>query len=258
MRCLGICVVLLGSGIGLLGCAVPSAADIEQFYARTALEFDTGRYHKPLLPENETLISRISPLIIQEVLGQEDPDVKKAGKWGHGVVYALEREVQVGGRRHLQLVYRWWHSSEPAQSEKPLGLCVTLDSSGHPVIWEVLDERSLVRVFYVSDSIEKAARHQYGEPLPGRRHSVEPPRDLHPEVVVARVLDDGPVPMGPMVYVKARPPVVSTVACRCMPAQVKAISDTHEYALLPFETGVAEGHTGVQELEVYLRLPAGF
>ena len=54
-----------------------------------------------------------------------------------------------------------------------------------------------------------------------------------PRVVVARVIDDGPVAMGPIVYLSAGARAVSTLICRCMPAQVKTLRTTAAYDLLP-------------------------
>jgi hypothetical protein len=174
-------------------------------------------------------------------------------------VYALEREKIINGQSHLQVIYRWWYLAESRPDMKSLGVCVTLDGEGHPVIWEVLDERSAVRVFFVAESLEKAAALRFGEALPGRRHAVEPALDSQPNLVVARVLDDGPVPMGPMVYVRAGSLAVSTVACRCMPAQIKSLADTLEYELLSLDlVGMGVDEPAQQDLESILRLPERF
>ena len=77
----------------------------------------------------------------------------------------------------------------------------------------------------------------FGDPLPGRRFSIERAADEAPDVVVARIIDDGPVPMGPYVYLNAPPSrAVTTVLCRCSPSQVEAFIETRHYDLLPLET----------------------
>ena len=58
-----------------------------------------------------------------------------------------------------------------------------------------------------------------------------------PDVVVARIIDDGPVPMGPYVYLNALPSrAVTTALCRCSPSQVEAFIETRYYDLRPLET----------------------
>ena len=71
-----------------------------------------------------------------------------------------------------------------------------------------------------------------------------------PDVVVARVIDDGPVAAGPIVYLSAGTRAVSTLICRCMPAQARKLLATSTYDLLPFQIAATElahhaGQTGV-------------
>src|SRR5512143_4089936 len=49
-----------------------------------------------------------------------------------------------------------------------------------------------------------------------------------------RALDDSPVVMGPIVYLSAGSRAVSTLICRCMPAQAKKLVSTSTYDLQPF------------------------
>jgi hypothetical protein len=56
-----------------------------------------------------------------------------------------------------------------------------------------------------------------------------------PDVIVARVIDDGPIPMGPIVYLSAETRQVSTLICRCMPAQARRLLVTGTYNLRPFQ-----------------------
>ena len=52
-----------------------------------------------------------------------------------------------------------------------------------------------------------------------------------PDVVVAGIVEDGPIPMGPYVYVDAADQRVTTLLCRCSPSQVDRITDTGYYQL---------------------------
>ena len=48
-------------------------------------------------------------------------------------------------------------------------------------------------------------------------------------------MTDSPIPMGPIVYLSAGTRAVSTLICRCMPAQAKTLRATTTYDLLPFK-----------------------
>jgi len=56
------------------------------------------------------------------------------------------------------------------------------------------------------------------------------------------VIDDGPVAMGPIVYLIAGTHSVSTLICRCMPAQAGKILSTSSYELLPLRLPLEPAH----------------
>jgi hypothetical protein len=112
------------------------------------------------------------------------------------------------------------------------GIRVTLDLAGQPAIWEVLADDSGVELVFVSRSFEAAAAAEFGAALPGRRYASERSLRESPNALVARVIEDGPVPMGPIVYVDERTRSVGALICRCMPAQVKSLVATRTYELL--------------------------
>jgi hypothetical protein len=120
------------------------------------------------------------------------------------------------------------------------GIRITLNSTGQPVIWEVLADSSGVELVFVSQNLEAAAVVEFGKPLPGRRYAIERTVAEALNVVVARVIDDGPVAMGPIVYLSARTRAVSTLICRCMPAQAKRLLGTSAYDLLPLQATPAQ------------------
>ena len=99
------------------------------------------------------------------------------------------------------------------------GIRITLDARSQPAAWEVLTDTSGLRLIFVSQSLEAAAAAEFGKPLQGRRYAIERDLGQAPGVVVPRVVDDGPVAMGPIVYLCEGTRNVSTVICRCMPAQ---------------------------------------
>jgi len=97
-----------------------------------------------------------------------------------------------------------------------------------------------------------------------------------PRTVVARAIADGPVPMGPIVYLERDSKSVSTIVCRCMPAQARSLLTTSVYELKPiqaensdlllkmlrdrlkFRAAFWPGEKDVSELQKKLRLPNSF
>jgi hypothetical protein len=151
-------------------------------------------------------------------------------------VYVQTDTVSINGRDHLRLTYLWCYSavlSPPAHAMQ--GVRITLNTAGEPSIWEVLADPSAAALIFVSESVESAAHAQYGVPLPGRRFAVERSWSQAPNVVVARVIDDGPTPMGPLVYLRAGTRSVGTLTCRCMPAQAQRLLQTRVYRLAPVQ-----------------------
>jgi hypothetical protein len=154
------------------------------------------------------------------------------------------------------------------------GIRITLNSAGQPMVWEVLADSSGADLIFVAQSLEAAALAEFGKALPARCYAIERSVEEAPNVVVARVIDDGPVAMGPFVYLSADTRVVSALICRCMPAQARKLLATGIYDLVPFQSGsttslIAQaralsnertafwpgGSTGEERLEKCLRLP---
>ncbi|HWI56272.1 MAG TPA: hypothetical protein VNZ22_03515 [Bacillota bacterium] len=187
--------------------------------------------------------------------------------------------VQIQGSIHPRLTYLWCYAtSEPQRGEVALqGIRLTLNSAGQPVVWEVLTDESGKELIFVAESLEAAARAEHGQPLPGRRYVIERELEEAPKVVVARVIDDGPMSMGPMVYLRAGTHSVNTVICRCMPAQAKTVAAARTYHLSPAQAAFSHSlvgraraqvrgqiafwpgeKAGEKRLEQCLRLPAKF
>jgi len=182
-------------------------------------------------------------------------------------LYAGTFTTRINGVDHDQVVFFWRYPPRPdsfsrsyAQTLKGIcadgsvsregrGVRITLGSNGFPLVWEALSTATDTRELYVSESLERAAVREFGGPLPGRRYAVERPispttheswgdhsMDEARNVVVARLLDDGPVPMGPYVYLNAPPQrAITTVLCRCMPSQVSEFVETSYYDLVTLE-----------------------
>jgi hypothetical protein len=258
-----------------------------QLYSHTATTFEVGTLYKPRpIP---AMGLPLAPLIIHE---WPVPDLRSNGLPGRlgkvtssgvnpnePVVYVGESEIAVSGRRHPQVTFIWVPESATAEKAPTVrGVRMTLDAAGQPVIWEALGESEHLRVFYVARSLEAAAGAEYGPPLTGRRYAIEPGVAVQPRVMVVKVVDDGPMPMGPIVYVNASR-TINSISCRCTPAQVRQVPATMEYDLIDAPAlqaavmssdrgdvvalaGLISARLGTDpdqhSLEECLRLPAGF
>jgi hypothetical protein len=266
---------VLASALGLCGWACvnvladPGRAPLQhpEIYQRATREFAEADFLKPAEPKTNDLTFTLAPLILQEVNGGKGVLARLDGfgtlSLSNGVL-VLDRSrpamywqadtVQLKGKAHARFSYIGCYSLNPCGSERgqstndvslggaesglPLqGIRITLSSAGQPVIWEVLADCSGAELIFVSQSLEAAAAAEHGKPLPRRRYAIERGVEEAPEVVVARVIDDGTVAMGPIVYLRADRRAVSTLICRCMPAQVRKLLATSTYDLLPFQSG---------------------
>jgi hypothetical protein len=254
--------------------AAPHRESSEWIRERAQASFERAIFYKPREDSMAGLEMTFAPLIVQEVDGgvvgtanlartlkgvPADADPSPFGAvLGEGggprvdpsrhTLYAGTFNTRINGVDHDQVVYFWRYpprSDEPwceipishQPSPEGRGVRITLGSDGFPLVWEALSTATDTRELYVSESLERAALRGFGDPLPGRRFAVERAADEARDVVVARIIDDGPVPMGPYVYLNA-PPVrsVTTVLCRCMPSQVSEFVETSYYDLVPLET----------------------
>lgn len=219
-------------------------------YARTEQGFSTADLFKPKRDaQTEEAIYR-APLILQEVTG-DGGDLVDADRFravlrpGGGparfeteapAVYFGQQSAVLGQNVYPLVSYVWQYPQASERSgRRTQGLRLTLDDDGFPVLVEVLNDSSGLRVVYVARRLEAAAARDYGEPLPGRRFAIERSLEEQPRLVVPAVFEDGPEPSGPMVYLRAGSHDVGAVLCRCMPSQVEAIRDNLDYDLLPLE-----------------------
>jgi hypothetical protein len=230
---------------------------------RTTNEFTEAIFFKPAEPKTNDLAFSLAPLILQEVRPGKEPSSQpqRFGTLSLSNVFWQIDTVQIHGKPHIRVSYVWRCAQASLQ-----GVRLTLSSAGQPVICEVLADSSGAKIIYVSQTVEAAAAAEFGQPLRGRRYAVERGPAAAPKVVVARVIDDGPVAMGPIVYVGAGTRDVTTVICRCMPAQAKKLLATTSYDLLPVQALPAGEPPAFwppdpptsHPLEDLLRLPSAF
>jgi hypothetical protein len=186
-----------------------------QLYDRADGMFDEGNLLSPA--SNGSVDVNLAPLLIRES-GSGD------------AVYVHSGSVEIDGREMPQLTYLWAQE----RSTTAQGFRVTMDSDGFPAIYEVLDDATGARLLFVMEALESTAIEQFGDPLAGRRFSIERPVDDAPDVVVAGLLEPGPVPLGPFVYLNASGDVASII-CRCMESRVESIADSMQYELTAIE-----------------------
>jgi len=263
-------------GLCLWGCAHMEADHARaslphaEIYQRATNEFAEACFFKPAEPKTNDLAFSLAPLILQEVRGGKKPlpsldwfDTPSLSNGALGLdlsrpaIHWQADTVQLKGKEHLRFSYVWCYSTRargskrgqrtdnlsPGHAESGLpcqGIRITLNSAGQPVVWEVLADSSGMELIFVSQNLEAAAVAEFGKPPPGRRYAIERGVDEAPNVIVARVIDDGPVALGPIVYLSAGTRAVSTLICRCMPAQAKRLLGTSTYDLLPFQAAPAE------------------
>ena len=272
----------------------PGAALTEQdtalILARVATWFANALLFKPVPQEPADLAWTLAPLIVQEASGDNHP-VSPFGSTTPQApgprtnppppnVHFASDVIQIRGHFHPRFTY-WWPSpsgGRPHPDRSAIqGVRITLDSSGAPVIWEVLADPSGANVIFVARSLEQAAEKEFGRPLPGRRFAIETAPGNSPNTVVARLIDDGPVPMGPILYLSADGGTIRTLICRCMPAQAGNLVSTSYYQLVdrplpllpppPMSDAFASQNKSAADycktgydapLEMRLRLPARF
>lgn len=246
------------------GCAThpapPSPAQIATIRARAEAQFARAFYLKPA----ETNVApaqahQLAPLLIIETPGPNAPPDWPDANRRPQIFFQAGRAVW-NGKPHEQMSY-WWsypkvggrrHGALPAQ-----GIRITLNSTGRPVIWEVLSDTSGAEVIFVSQNLEAQASREFGSPLPGRRFAVERSLTEAPEDAVARVIEDGPTTMGPIIYLRSDTHDVTTVICRCMDAQARELAGQQEYELVSATKGTAH-LPKLREIERSIRLPNDF
>jgi hypothetical protein len=204
-----------------------------EVYDRTDLDFEAGVLYKPARGTAEGTAWTLAPLLIQEIRpgpGGDTPDPS-----GPTIVYYRRSSLEIGDRDYTQWTYLW--PCPGAQGAQ--GIRMTLGEDGFPVIYEVMHDTSGARLIFVAVALEEEARNAFGAPLPGRRFTVEPSVEQAPDVVVGGLLESGPTPLGPFVYLWERGNNVNTVICRCMPSRVISIPGTATYDLAPLDPSTA-------------------
>ena len=216
----------------------------------TKRRFERGAFIEPSDDSDVGELIWMAPLAVQE-LGKETDEMEASVRPGaltvdpsgqavvdteRLTIYLISSRVRLGQQRFDQLTYLWFYPPRAMGGAIGWRGCrIILSKQRFGVVWEVLSSEAAQRVFYVPKSLEKASANEHGPPLDGRHHAVEPSLEDYPNVVVARVVGDGPQPMGPFVYLD-QSLAVTTMMCRCDPSQVDAFPQSVNYRLTPIDT----------------------
>ncbi len=255
-------VALVGNGCQRAAAAKLSETDRATIQLRVTNHFPHAVMFKPVQGGFESALpAQLAPLLLQAVtttntaaLWRDRPTASAAAV----TLSAHTNTITIATNRYLQFSYVWSYpdteSSAPAALPNQ-GVRITLDSRGAPVIWEILADTTGADVIYVAQSIELLAQAEFGAPLPGRKYAVERGVMDAPRTVVANVIDDGPVPMGPILYLANGSRDVAALICRCMPSQVGTLAEQQDYQL---DDTPANAQFAKPPLEERLRLPRRF
>lgn len=253
-----LCVILLG--LTVVSCrSLPrektAAALRLEIQNRTTNHFPDVVLFKPASHDGEpSLAARLTPLLLQSVANTNTSELWR--DYPTPQIHTSKAIVLLNHRWHWQYTYTWHYPPGPQRSQ---GVRLTLDSRDTPVIWEILADTSGQQIIYISQALEHAARAEFGPPLPGRKFSIERSLTDSPDVVVANVIEDGPVAMGPILYLHPTSHDVLALICRCMPAQFQNLRDQKDYELLPPGPEKPEKSPfPPARLEQALRLPGRF
>ncbi len=232
------------------------AAQYETWSAASKQTYDSARYFKPNTESASVsaLALEFAPLVVQEAGGMSSYGDAGEENSSPAMIVDIKR-VGMGDSDYDQITYQW------LVSKKVRGLRITVGQDGFAAAIEVIQPGASHRRVFVSKSMEAAARAAYGEPLAGRRYAVEPTIESAPHVLVVGTFGDGPIPMGPFVYVNAAIDVAA-IRCRCSDSLVDAFSQESVYELLPIDAMPRhDGGTKYQaatSIVQKLRWPSGF
>jgi len=200
----------------------------DELRRRTQTEFATGALYKPNPDAMPSGALRLTPLI---VLNTEHADCAVENP-----LYAVSGVQDPPAQPMVRVDYGWQvrcqtSRSSPASVER-YGLSIVLGRDGFPLWAQAArwsNDRFEPETVFVSRTLEDAAIAGFSSPLPGRAYVIERGLDEAPDQVVAGILEDGPIPMGPYVYMDPLRAGVVTILCRCSPSQVDNIIATATY-----------------------------
>ncbi|MCB9853994.1 MAG: hypothetical protein H6819_12910 [Phycisphaerales bacterium] len=244
---------------------VNEAANLADYYERATRQFALADFLKPSGEDVPDRIVTMSPLIVREVAEpyadlhfgmsiEAALGLEKNDEPDKPVIYYHEDAATIAGVERQRLAFMWLFDKRRVDNARLLrlqGFRMTLDEKGFAIFWEVLD-LSPPRMIYVAQSVEDAAKSEFGPPEAPRRFSVELPFSEASQMIVPRILSDGPQPMGPFVYIDGHTHEVTTLLCRCMPSQVADFRHNQYFDLRPLPAEGAD-HISLSDFQDLLR-----
>lgn len=225
--------------IFLTGCHTQPHINYEQIYEEQYRGITSANVFKPRDNTDHPQWFDLAPLIVHET---ESTDLKgylprinddgTVSTDNNPTVYVHESTATLKNQSHQTITYVWFYTAPPTTNITTRAIRMTLNPEGFPVIWEYLSPDDDVRPIYVARFIESAAEAANQAILKNRRHRVEPAITKHPTIIVPRILADGPVPMGPWVYLDQHHTPI-TLLCRCMPSQLDNVIADAYYQIRP-------------------------
>lgn len=215
--------------------------------SRSLTEFSEAVFVKPRLDGVDEAEADLAPLIVEQaaefqtrerrslfgaVVTRRDGALEVDAE--DRVVYAGTSLVRIGQREYRQVIFVWAYP--PAKATEAIhwrGVRGTIGTDGFPLAWEVLSSDTDERHLFVASSLERAAVEAFGEPVQDRCFAIERHAGETPLTVVLRIIEDGPIPMGPYVYLADGTHDVTTLLCRCSPAQIGRFVAEGYYDLVP-------------------------
>lgn len=205
--------------------------------------------YKPRNTEGMRVEQVFLPLIVMEAANANAPEPPTIES-----VYFNVRVTEIAGQNFDQIEYVWMLNGKAAMAQGPCssyrGVRITVDHDGFPLIWEALSSERGPRLLFVAESLEQEAKALFGGPRSAEAKSgdggtgqekagfaLEAESSGKGQVIIVAALEQGPVPMGPYVYLSAEPRwSITSILCRCSPSQVDEFVATHSYTLQPIET----------------------
>lgn len=220
-------------------------------YRRAERTLGNVHYLKPIETSASGLVLNLAPLLFMEdtvahtnfSAYPDRPGTLTSGSpkrldMSQTTVYYSSSTLTTSNRILAQLTYEWCYPTmekkgKPLTRLKWQGVRLTLNSQGYPVVWEVLNETQQRQVFFVARSLEEKTKARFTNACPDRRFVIESPIETAPRAVVGGILEDGPVPMGPAVYLEQGTRDIVSILCRCMPPRSTNVLTTSGYTLAP-------------------------